>query len=62
MDKVLEEAWTAAKFNASQKMFELGQEGDFKALKYILDYNGFAAPQKVEATVDNTIHITIGDD
>ena len=62
MDEVLEESWTLAKYKASNKMFELVDEGDFKALKYVLDYNGYGATQKVAATVDNTIHIGLEDD
>lgn len=43
-------------------MFQLGEEGDFRALKYILDFNGYGAPQKIQASVDNTIHVELEDE
>lgn len=61
LNKQLQEKWDEAKFMASDNMFNLAKDGDFKALKYILDYKGFAAPTKVEAEVDTTINITVGD-
>ena len=46
---------------ASETLFSLAAEGDFKAAKYILDYSGYAPTQKVEAKVDTEINITIED-
>ena len=62
MDEVLNEAWSIAKHNASNKLFELVDEGDFKAITYVLDFNGYGGTQKIAATVDNTIHIGLEDD
>lgn len=61
LEKRLSEKWEEAKLMASETMFSLAAEGDFKAAKYILDYSGYAPTQKVEAKVDTDINITIED-
>lgn len=60
----LSRKWEEAKQMASEQMFSLAREGDFKAVKYILDYHGYAPAQKVEAKVENktVINVSIGDD
>lgn len=57
----LKEKWEEARYMASETMFSLCREGDFKAAKYILDYCGYAPAQKVEANVSSEINITIGE-
>ena len=41
-------------------MIKLSNDGNFNATKYILDSNGYMAPQKVElnTTADITINLT----
>ena len=60
----LSRKWEEAKQMASEQMFSLAREGDFKAVKYILDYHGYAPAQKVEAKVDakTVINVNIGDE
>lgn len=41
---------------ASENLFTLAREGDFKAIKYILDYSGYAPTKKVEAEVNQTVN------
>lgn len=55
----LRERWEEAKYMASETMFSLCREGDFKAAKYILDYWGYAPAQKVEAKVEQTTTIKV---
>lgn len=59
LEKRLNQKWEEAKHAASETMFSLCREGDFKAAKYILDYSGFAPATKIEADVNTTINITI---
>lgn len=60
MERRLAEKWAEAKYMASDGMFSLAREGDFKALKYILDYSGYLPPTRVEAKVEPTeISVTI---
>lgn len=61
LDKKLQEKWESAKLMASETMFSLAAEGDFKAAKYILDYSGYAPTQKVEAKLNTDINIVIGE-
>ena len=42
-------------------MMDLCEAGDFKSAKYILDHHGFGGTQKIEASLDNTITISIDD-
>lgn len=59
MERRLAEKWEQAKYAASETMFNLMAEGDFKAAKYILDYSGYAPAQKIEADVNNVINVNI---
>lgn len=60
----LSRKWEEAKQMASEQMFSLAREGDFKAVKYILDYHGYAPTQKVDAKVESktVINVSIGDE
>ena len=60
----LSRKWEEAKQMASEQMFSLAREGDFKAVKYILDYHGYAPAQKVDAKVESktVINVSIGDE
>lgn len=60
MEKGLRQKWDEAKHMASETIFSLARDGDFKAAKYILDYSGYAPAQKIEADLNsNTINISI---
>ena len=58
----LREVWKDAEGIAVNTMINLAKEGDFKASKYILDSQGYAPAQKVEAKVDATAQVVIVDD
>lgn len=64
LDKALAEKWRDAKFMASSGMFALAENGDFKALKYILDYSGYEPAKKIDASVEakTTIKINIDEE
>lgn len=58
----LKRKWEEAKFMATDGMLSLAREGNFQALKYILDYSGYQPAQKQEVQVEsNSINIKIGD-
>ena len=42
-----------------ETMLSLVRDGDFKAAKYVLDSQGYAPAQKIEASVSNDININI---
>lgn len=56
----LRETWKDAEGIAVRTMIELAKDGDFKASKYILDSQGYAPAQKIEADVNTDIVIEIG--
>lgn len=58
----LKEKWESAELMAIEKMQNLALEGDFRAVKYILDSQGYAPAQKIEADINSNIVINIGDD
>lgn len=58
----LREVWEDAEGIAVNSMINLAKEGDFKASKYILDSQGYAPAQKIEADVNTNLVINIGDD
>lgn len=58
MEAKLAERWNEAKYEASEAMFNLMRQGDYKASKYILDYSGYAPVNKQEIS-SNDIKINI---
>ena len=58
----LQEIWRDAEGIAVKTMIKLADEGDFKASKYILDSQGYAPVQKIEADVKSEIIINLEED
>lgn len=50
----LKEVWSDAEGIAVKTMVKLAEDGDFKASKYILDSQGYAPAQRIEADVNST--------
>lgn len=59
MKRRLAENWKSAERLAQKKMFELAEQGNFNASKYILDSLGYAPAQKIEADLHTDIVIDI---
>lgn len=57
--KRLREMWKEGEGIAVSTMLNLASEGNFNAAKYILDSNGYAPSQKIEADVKGTGNIVI---
>ena len=55
----LAEQWRDSEVMAVNAMQSLAQEGNFQAVKYILDNLGYAAVQKIEADLHSDIVINI---
>lgn len=64
-DQRLKEEWHDALKEAQSKMFDLMRNGKddvaYRAAQYILDSNGYNATQKIEASVDTEIKVTLDD-
>lgn len=61
LDKRLAEEWKSYRIPAQKKMKELADNGDYRAIAYILDSNNYQAPQQIEIN-QNTIKVTIDND
>lgn len=59
LKKRLADKWKDAERTAMETMISLCREGDFKASKYILDSQGYAPAQKIEADIKSDIVINI---
>lgn len=59
-EKLLRERWSAMSTLAVDKMRELMLDGDYRAVAYILDSNGFKAPEQIEVK-DTRIKVNIVD-
>ena len=59
LKKRLADKWKDAERTAMETMLSLVRDGDFKAAKYVLDSQGYAPAQKIEASVSNDININI---
>ena len=55
----LKEMWQDSEAIAVKAMIKLAKEGSFQASKYILDSQGYAPAQKIEAEVKQDINIVI---
>ena len=60
LDRRLKDRWKDSERLAIDTMINLCKIGDFKAAKYILDYQGYGAPNKVE--VQGNIPLVISND
>lgn len=58
----LAEKWRDSELMAMEVMQTLAREKDFRAVKYLLDSQGYAPAQKIEADVKSDIVIQIGYD
>lgn len=61
LEKRLAEEWRDYRKSAQKKMKELADNGDYRAVAYILDSNGYSAPQQIEVNT-NTITVSLIDD
>ena len=55
----LKEVWRDAEGIAMKSMIKLAEEGNFQASKYILDSQGYAPAQKIEADINTDIIINV---
>ena len=62
LDKAIKERWRNAEALAVNGMIALASEGNFQALKYMLDNQGYKPVDKVEAKVDATAQVLFVDD
>lgn len=61
VDKILKEEWREACKSLQKKMIKKAEDGEFKALEYVLNSNGYKAPEVVEVA-QKTISVSITDD
>lgn len=61
-DELLKAEFAALEGPAIKCMADLIEGRSFQAAKYVLDNRGYKAADKIEATVDTTINITVEDD
>ena len=59
LDKATKDRWKAAEQMAVNTMINLCSEGNFQAVKYMLDNLGYKPVEKMEAKVDATTNIVI---
>jgi hypothetical protein len=62
LDKAIKERWRNAEALAVNGMIALASEGNFQAIKYMLDNQGYKPVDKVEAKVDATAQVMFVDD
>lgn len=62
LDKAIKNRWKAAESMAVNGMINLASEGNFQAIRYLLDNLGYKPVDKVEANVKNDVVIRIGYD
>jgi hypothetical protein len=62
LDKAIKERWKAAEAMAVNGMINLAQEGNYNAIKYLLDNLGYKPVDKVEAKVDAKAQVIFVDD
>lgn len=59
LDKGIKDRWKAAESMAVNGMISLAQEGNYSAIKYLLDNLGYKPVEKVEANLTTDIIINI---
>lgn len=62
LDKAIKERWRNAEAMAVNGMINLASEGNFQALKYMLDNAGYKPAEKIEAKVDAKAQVVFVDD
>lgn len=62
LDKAIKERWDDAEAMAVNGMIALASEGNFQALKYMLDNKGYKPVDKIEANVKSDVVLRIGYD
>ena len=58
LEEELKKEWKDARRIAQKRMIEKAENGNMRALEYILSSNGYQAPQQIEVN-QNTIKVTI---
>lgn len=59
LKKAIDNRWRAAEAMAVNGMISLASEGNYSAIKYLLDNLGYKPVEKIEANVESSINITI---
>lgn len=59
LDKAIKERWKSAEAMAVNGMISLASEGNYNAIKYMLDNLGYKPAEKIEANVSTDIVINI---
>lgn len=59
LDKAIKERWKAAEAMAVHGMIGLANEGNYNAIKYLLDNLGYKPEEKSKVTVDGAMDIRI---
>ena len=59
LNKAIKERWKAAEAMAVNGMINLAQEGNYQAIKYMLDNLGYKPVEKIEADINSEINIVI---
>lgn len=59
LDKATKDRWKAAEQMAVNGMINLCSEGNFQAIKYLLDNLGYKPEDKTKLTVDGSMDINI---
>ena len=59
LDEAIKERWRNSEALAVNGMIALAQEGNFQALKYMLDNMNYKPVEKIEANVSTDINIVI---
>lgn len=62
LDKAIKERWKAAEAMAVNGMISLASEGNYNAIKYLLDNLGYKPVEKMEAKVDAKAQVVFVDD
>lgn len=59
LERAIKERWKAAEAMAVNGMIDLASEGNFQALRYMLDNLGYKPVEKIEADINSEINIVI---
>ena len=62
LDKAIKERWKAAESMAVNGMINLASEGNYNAIKYMLDNLGYKPVEKMEAKVEAKAQVLFVDD
>ena len=62
LDKAIKKRWDDAEAMAVNGMIALASEGNFQAIKYMLDNKGYKPVDKIEANVKSDVVLRIGYD